>query len=664
MPEKYRKFAQNEIVQLKQQGCEAEKWGNIEVHPEFDILKLQNVRFSGKIKLGLFYKSQTLPGGVTMPSGIWNARIHNCTIGNNVAIRNIHNYLANYDIENDVTIENVALLAVTEETTFGNGVEINVLIESGGREIPVFDRLSAQIAYLLTFYRHRTKLINRLKKIIAHYCGSVKANRGRIGAGSTVLNCSTIINVRIGVATTIQSAVKLENGSINSNENAPVYVGHGVIAENFIFSSGSRISDNVVLSNCFVGQGCRLQRQFSAENSLFFANCEGYHGEACSIFAGPYTTTHHKATLLIAGYYSFYNAGSATNNSNHLYKLGPLHQGILERGCKSGSSSYLLWPARVGAFSLVLGKHCQNFDSRDFPFSYLIGSKNESILLPGINARGIGTFRDSRKWGRREKRTDPDKLDRITFSPFNPYIAQKIRRGLAHLREFESDARPVVRYQGIKLNHSAIQRGIQYYELILKLYLGKILLKRLGLFLPVEPPQLSLFFQRDEETVGEGDWVDLGGFILPDERVQQLIEKIETRVLTSLKTIQTEFQAIHREWENYEWNWVRQVILQEFGWTAETVTGMDLIRFLEQWKRNLEEQTRMRLNDARKEFTPQIRIGFGIDGDATIQQQDFAAVRGKFDDNPALQELLAQTDIQIEMADAMIQTLTILFGTD
>ncbi|MCK4489001.1 MAG: DUF4954 family protein, partial [Anaerolineales bacterium] len=41
-------------------------------------------------------------------------------------------------------------------------------------------------------------------------------------------------------------------------------------------------------------------KQFSAENCAFFANCEGFHSEAVSLFAGPFSVTHHKSTLLIA----------------------------------------------------------------------------------------------------------------------------------------------------------------------------------------------------------------------------------------------------------------------------------------------------------------------------------------------------------------------------
>ena len=61
------------------------------------------------------------------------------------------------------------------------------------------------------------------------------------------------------------------------------------------------------------------------------------NGEACAAFCGPFTVSHHKSSLLIGAMYSFYNAGSATNFSNHAYKMGPMHYGYLERGCKTAS---------------------------------------------------------------------------------------------------------------------------------------------------------------------------------------------------------------------------------------------------------------------------------------------------------------------------------------
>ena len=59
--------------------------------------------------------------GVSIPSGILNAQIHNCTIGSNVVITNIGDYIANYNIENKVVIINCGKINTEGISTFGNG---------------------------------------------------------------------------------------------------------------------------------------------------------------------------------------------------------------------------------------------------------------------------------------------------------------------------------------------------------------------------------------------------------------------------------------------------------------------------------------------------------------------------------------------------------------
>ena len=41
--------------------------------------------------------------------------------------------------------------------------------ECGGRTVPVFDRLSAQVAYVLAIYRHRPQTIAALEAMIRTY---------------------------------------------------------------------------------------------------------------------------------------------------------------------------------------------------------------------------------------------------------------------------------------------------------------------------------------------------------------------------------------------------------------------------------------------------------------------------------------------------------------
>jgi hypothetical protein len=350
----YRNLFDEEIGQLVHQGCSSSDWNLIKVSSDFVVNNIENCKFSGHIQLNSFQGSVKLVGGITFETGIYNAWLHNCEVGRDALIRNVRSYIANYVIETGVIIHNITTLAVDGETAFGNGVLVEAINEEGGRDVPIYDYLSTHVAYMMSLYRHRPDLISRLRKMVSEYVSFVKSDRGVIGANSKILNCNTILNVRTGAATTIDGAKKLKNGSINSNYEAPVTIGEGVIMEDFIVSSGSKITDATLVSKCFIGQGCVLDKHYSAENSLFFANCQGFHGEACSIFAGPYTVTHHKSTLLIAGMFSFLNAGSGSNQSNHLYKLGPIHQGIMERGAKTTSDSYLLWPSRIGAFSLVM----------------------------------------------------------------------------------------------------------------------------------------------------------------------------------------------------------------------------------------------------------------------------------------------------------------------
>lgn len=401
-----RHLLSEEIADLEKNGCTADNWENIKVASPFHAEHVCNVHFSGNVALGLFEKEFTLPGGVKKHSGIRNATLHNCEIGDNTLIENVHNYISNYFIGDDCFIQNVNVMYVEGKSSFGNNVEVSVLNETGGREVPIYNGLSASLAYLIALYRHRPALILRLQAMIADFAERQIGNYGFIGNHVKIINTGTVRNTVIADYATVENCTRLDNGTVNSNANAPVYIGDSVIAEDFIISSGAVVADAAKIIRCFIGQACHVTHNFSAHDSLLFSNCAFENGEACAIFAGPFTVSMHKSSLLIAGMYSFLNAGSGSNQSNHMYKLGPIHQGIVERGSKTTSDSYILWPARVGAFSLVMGRHHHHSDTSDMPFSYLIEKDDETYLVPGVNLRSVGTIRDAQKWPKRDKRTD------------------------------------------------------------------------------------------------------------------------------------------------------------------------------------------------------------------------------------------------------------------
>jgi len=658
--QEYRPLSQSEKEILKQQGCTSVDWDQISVSNAFIPENIRNVQFSGTVRMGNNSGTVAFSGGIVRNCGIYNASIHNCSIGDYVYIHHISNYIANYDIEDHVVLENIELCYIDGETSFGNGIKVSTLDETGGRRVMIYDKLSAHLAYFLAWYKHRHCLIQELESKITKYAESIKSNRGTIGTYSVIRNCRQIINVKFGPHSQISGPTRLENGSVNSNEFAPVKLGAGILAENFIVSSGAEISDGVIISNCFIGQGCILGKQYSAENSLFFANCQGFHGEACSIFGGPYTVTHHKSTLLIAGMFSFCNAGSGSNQSNHMYKLGPIHHGIVERGSKTTSDSYILWPAKIGAFTLVMGRHYKNTDTSDLPFSYLIENKDDSWIAPGINLRSVGTIRDVLKWPKRDRRKDPEKLDCINFNLLSPFTIQKMQKGLEilnRLRDISGETTEVFAYRNTLISRSALEKGIDLYQKAIYKFLGNSVISRINRCNLQTWEELKECL-KPEHTIGQGEWSDLAGLIAPKTEISKLIKSIEKRELVSLEEIEQEFKKLHANYYEYEWTWAAELLERQKGKKIEALKIGDIISLIRKWKDSVIGLDQLLYEDAKKEFRLDSMTGFGMDGNKTTQKLDFEKVRGNFENNDFVKEIVSHINRKTILGDSILEKLT------
>jgi len=655
----YRALSDKEIATLTVYGCSAENWKDVKVTDDFSPAFITGVHFSGTVLLGSYQKIFELPGGLKKHAGIYNCVLHNCTIGNDVFIDEIHNYIANYTILEGTYIENVNLMVVDGLSNFGNGVKVPVMNEGGGREIPIFDYLSAPLAYILTLYRHRPTVIHNLQKMIDNYAKTLQSDKGTIGKNVRIVNCGSIKNVRIGDFATLEGASFLENGSINSNEYAPVFIGSGVKCNDFILSSGVWISDSTLVSRCFVGQGCIMGKHYSALDSLFFSNCQGMHGEATAIFAGPYTVSHHKSSLLIAGMFSFLNAGSGSNQSNHMYKLGPIHQGICERGAKTTSDSYLLWPAKIGAFTLVMGRHIKHSDTSDLPFSYLIENATESYLVPAVNLRSVGTIRDAQKWPKRDNRKDIRKLDPINFNLLSPYTIQKMMKGvevLKSLQHISGETTEVYTYQNCNIRNSSLVKGIDLYNTVINKFLGNSLINRLKdtEFKTIDEVRQQL---KPESDKGLGEWIDLSGLIAPKNEIDNLLNGIQNEP-ANIDDIQHAFETMHQEYYNYEWTWATEKLEEYWGKTIAEITKEDIVNQVESWKASVVKLDQLIYNDAKKEFDLNSRTGFGVDGNEEQKDLDFESVRGSFESNAFVTEVLNHIKIKTELGNELIQRLS------
>ena len=634
------------VSTLETRGCTCGDWSRVRVSARFDPARVRNVHFAGDIRLGSLGGSAEIEEGVPLPAGLSDATLVDCEIGDDVRISGV-GCLARYRVEDGAVVTGVGSAVTRPGARFGNGVEASPVNEGGGREVTLYAEMSSQYAYLMAMHRHGEGLVEGLRRIAEGYAEGAASDHGRIGAGARVDQVGRMIDVNVGPAAEVLGAERLGNGTILSEPEAPARVGAGVCAEDFIIAEGAEVEDGVVLHTAFVGQGVQLGKQFSAENSLFFANCEGFHGEACSIFAGPYTVTHHKSTLLIAGVYSFYNAGSGTNQSNHMYKLGPVHQGVIQRGTKSGSFSYMRWPTVVGPFCVILGKHLSNFDIGDLPFSYVTEEDGESLCTPAMNMFTVGTVRDGDKWPTRDRRQGTVKRDRIRFEVYSPYTVGKMLRGEALLKElYEGTSREVelVRHKGVVIKRLLLRRSARNYADGIDAYLrGRILERAAEARRSGDAEALRRVLSAGDGVHG-ADWTDVGGLLMPRERLRRIEAAVAGGELDSPAALDAAFAEAAAAYEADEWEWVRAVWRDRTGTSTEDLTPACLDEIEAVHAKATASFVRRILADAEKEFDPIARFGYGLEGDESDRDRDFAAVRGGFDDNSFVRQMRDQLD--------------------
>ena len=648
----FRKLKKKEIEFLKSQGCISQSWDKILIK-NVDLNRIKDVSFHGKIKIKELNGNVSYHNKVKVEASITRATLIDVVINGNVYINNVGRLIANYEIENGVIIENAGAIYMEGESSFGNGVETSPIMEGNGRSVKIFNRLNSHIAYIIAMYRHNYLMREKINKIIENYSSSKISKFGLIKKHAKIINARLIKNAHIDPYTTIENTDEINNTTIISTKESPSYIGTSVILKDCIVLKGAHIVDGTVIKKAFIGEGVKLGRQFSCEDSLLFANCEGEHGEMFSIFAGPYTVTHHKATLLIASHFSFFNAGSGTNQSNHMYKLGPYHHGFMERGCKTGSNSYILWPSRIGAFSTVIGAHYDNVDSSDFPFSYITEhGYHQTRLIPALNLFGVGLTRDENKWIERDRRTG-DKKDLIIFEVFSPYTVSKMINAEKILKDIKNDIKDgkddFVMYKNMIIKISSLDKYSQRYSIAIDLYLcGKL-----------------LHFIKNCKNINDiienlkcekiyNEWVDAGGLICAKERLDDIIKDIEEDKIKDIENILKAFENLYNNYYSDEKSWVIYIIKKRYS--IENVDKEIIIKILKEYISLLKTSYDILYRDAKKEYDISKMVSCGID-DKNFMEEDFKAIRGTVEDNAFVIKYKKDMDEKIKNINKIMESL-------
>ena len=589
----YRFLTDDEIHVLENNSCWAEDWQRVKVAEEFSPYNFHRVIFYGDIRLGVFEKQVEVSKGFVKHSGI-NDATRNVTVGDNCLIEKIGNYINNYTIGSDCYISNISTMETTEGASFGEGHLISVLNEMGDGNVVLFHDLNSQLAAFMVKYFKDKQLKDSLSRLINEEIRFTQPERGTIGNGVKIINSKEITNTVIKEDCEINGAARLSDCTILSSKDDSVFIGTGVICENSIISNGCSITNSVKMQDCFVGEACQITNGFTAEASVFFANSYMANGEACAAFCGPFSASHHKSSLLIGGEFSFYNAGSNTNFSNHAYKMGPMHYGVLERGSKTASGAYVLMPAKIGAFSVCFGKLMNHPDMRCLPFAYLMAYGETMYIVPGRNITTVGLYRDIKKWPKRDKRAASSRKSIINFDWLSPFTVGEIVEGkkiLENLRQAGGNNVSSYNFQEYIINASSLKKGIKYYDIALRIYMGAVLKRAVK----------EQWLGKPATEIGLGQWNDLSGLLLPASEEERLLNDIKNGTIESIREVLERFNDINEHYREYQWTWTYQLILDYYG--LDEINDAAIQRIREDYVKARRAWIAEIRKDAEKEFS-------------------------------------------------------------
>lgn len=287
----------DEITQLEKQGNSSADWSRVLVVEGFDWRWIEHSSFHGDVILGRFARQVALVEGLQLPAGIYRSTLANCVIGHNALIRDVK-ILAGYIVCPGAILLDCGSITCEGETAFGNGGQIPLGIEAGGREVPVYAEIDVESAAAVARSRAQLGFLQRYQEAIEEYIARVRSPRGIIGTAARVRTVPRIRNTFIGPYADLDGATCVSDSTILSGFEEPTLVTSGAAVSDSILQWGSRVTRMAIVERSLVAEHAHVERHGKLSNSMLGPNSCMAAGEVSASLVGPFVNLHHQALLI------------------------------------------------------------------------------------------------------------------------------------------------------------------------------------------------------------------------------------------------------------------------------------------------------------------------------------------------------------------------------
>ena len=445
----WRHLTSDEIERLVKNDNTASSWDTIWVTDEFLPKLIKNNKFYGTVRIGRVSDNGLQFHDLRLPVGISNSSIHSCDIGDDCAIHDVH-YLSHYIIGDRCMLFNIQEMCTTDHAKFGNGiikdgedesvrVRLQVMNETGCREVYPFDGMITADAYLWAKYIDDKPLQERLRAITQAGTDHHRGYYGTVGEGCVIKTSQIIKDVKVGPCCYIKGASKLKNITINSSEAEPSQIGENVILVNGIVGYGSRIFYGCTAVKFIIGTNCNLKYGARVIDSILGDNSTISCCEVLNNLIFPAHEQHHNNSFLIASCLMGQSnmAAGATVGSNHNSRSND-NEVVAGRGFWPGLCTSVKHSSVFASYVLLAkGAYPAEMNIR-LPFSMVSNNEKEGRLeiVPAFwwlyNMYALA--RNSWKYQTRDKRVT--KVQNIEFDTYAPDSMEEVFEARALLEEW------------------------------------------------------------------------------------------------------------------------------------------------------------------------------------------------------------------------------------
>lgn len=673
----YRPLSRQELTILVSNGNRSNNWDNVLVREGTDINLIEGCTFFGLVRIGKLEPCYMEFSELRVPVGLYRSLIVSCDIGNNVSIQNVE-FLSHYIIEDEVMIANVNEMSVTSHSKFGNGVlkegeneDVRIWLElrneNAGRKVLPFDGMLTSDSWLWSKYRGDKTLMDAFQKFTEKKFDSLRGYYGTVGTRTVIKNCHILKDVKIGSDAYLKGANKLKNLTINSSEGAKSQIGEGCEMVNGIMGYGSRSFYGVKAVRFILGDFSQLKYGARLINSHLGENSTISCCEVLNSLIFPAHEQHHNNSFLCAALLLGQSniAAGATIGSNHNSRGadGEIQAG---RGFWPGLCVSLKHNSRFASYTMIAkGDFPAELDI-PLPFSLISNEVHTDslVIMPAywMMYNMYAILRNEGKFAARDRRKE--KLQELEYDFLAPDTINEILNALTLLEKFTGKAfyinedmlgsdedhikkgrsllqheSPIVNQLEIlasgfenskrKVKIVKVQQAYNVYKTMLLYYCNNQLIK----FITSKNINTAEQLRTElPQKVSITNWLNIGGQLVPEQYVNDLLEGIRNNNITSWEEVHGFYNT---QSANYNYNKLSHSLAcmyQFLNMNVENIDGHFIKNMLHQALQTKEWITQKVFESKAKDYKNPFR------NMVYDSKEEMENVVGKLDDNSFINE--------------------------